>query len=136
MESETTLVWAESGVVLHTVSLVDLAHVVVVFPDNSELDDTLGDGDDLKSLPVFGVLLEESGLLEGGDELYECVSSGQILLQLISLSIGVAIPYRCGPAQTLAQTLRMKGIYVEVKCEEVARDSNRIWIVIAKLEEG
>ena len=75
MESETTLVWAERGVILHTVSLVDLAYVVVVLPDYAELDDTLGNGDDLKSLPVLGVLLEERGVLEGGDELCECVSS-------------------------------------------------------------
>lgn len=75
MESETTLVWAEGGVVLHTVSLVDLANVVVVFPDYSELDDTLGNCDDLKCLPVLGVLLEEGRVLEGGDELYESVSS-------------------------------------------------------------
>ena len=44
--------------------------LTVVLPDNAELDDALGDGDDLESLLVFGVLGEEGGGLEGGDELY------------------------------------------------------------------
>lgn len=70
MEAETALVGTESGVELHAVSLLDLALALVVLPDNAELDDALGDGDDLKSLLVFGVLGEEGGGLEGGDELY------------------------------------------------------------------
>ena len=41
----------------------------VVLPDNAELDDTLGNGNDLKGLLVLGVLLEESRRLKGGDEL-------------------------------------------------------------------
>lgn len=41
----------------------------VILPDNAELDDTLGDGDDLKGLAVLGLLLEKSGVLEGGGEL-------------------------------------------------------------------
>lgn len=70
MEAETALVGTESGVELHAVSLLDLALALVVLPDNAELDDALRDGDDLKSLLVFGVLGEEGGGLEGGDELY------------------------------------------------------------------
>jgi hypothetical protein len=70
VEAETALVGTESGVELHAVSLLDLALALVVLPDNAELDDALGDGDDLKSLLVFGVLGEEGGGLEGGDELY------------------------------------------------------------------
>lgn len=41
----------------------------IIFPDNAELNDTLGDGDDLKGLAVLGLLLEKSGVLEGGGEL-------------------------------------------------------------------
>ena len=71
MEAETALVGTESRVELHTVSLLDLALALVVLPDNTELDDALGDGDDLKGLLVFGVLGEEGGGLKGGDELCE-----------------------------------------------------------------
>lgn len=69
MKSETTLVWAESGVELNSVSAVDLGLEFVILPDDSELDDSLGDGDDLEGGLVFGVLLEEGGVFEGGDEL-------------------------------------------------------------------
>lgn len=69
VETETTLVGAQGRVELHTVATVDLDLVVVVLPDNTELDDTLRDGDDGQSLAVFGVLLEESGVLEGGGQL-------------------------------------------------------------------
>jgi len=69
VETKTTLVGAECGVELHAVALVDLALALVVLPYHAELDNPLGDGDDLKSLFVFGVLLEQAGALEGGDEL-------------------------------------------------------------------
>lgn len=42
---------------------------LIILPDNAELDNALGDGDDLKSLAVLGLLLEKSGVLEGGGEL-------------------------------------------------------------------
>jgi hypothetical protein len=71
VEAETALVWTEGRVELHTVALVDLALALVVLPDDAELDDALGDGDDLESLPVLGVLLEDGGAFQGGDELYE-----------------------------------------------------------------
>ena len=70
VEAETALVWAEGRVELDAVALVDVAHALVVFPDNAELDDALGDGDDLESLLVLWVLLEDGGALEGGGELY------------------------------------------------------------------
>lgn len=69
METETTLVGTEGGVELDTETAVDLDLALVVLPDNAELDDTLGDGDDLEGLAVLGVLLEESGVLEGRGEL-------------------------------------------------------------------
>jgi hypothetical protein len=59
VESETALVWAESGIELNAVSLVDLALALVVFPDNAELDDTLRDGGNLESLLILWVLLED-----------------------------------------------------------------------------
>jgi hypothetical protein len=78
VQAETTLVRTESRVELHTVALVDLALARVILPDDAELDDTLGDGDDLESLPVLRVLLEKSGRLKGGDELYGMVSNGSL----------------------------------------------------------
>lgn len=42
---------------------------LVILPDNAELNHALGDGDNLESLAVLGLLLEESGVLEGGSEL-------------------------------------------------------------------
>lgn len=88
VETEATLVGAKSGVELDTESAVDLDLgkselwqfrqfekkiksylAFVILPDNAELDDTLGDGDDLKGLAVLGLLLEKSGVLEGGGEL-------------------------------------------------------------------
>jgi hypothetical protein len=43
---------------------------LVILPDNAELNHALGDGDNLESLAVLGLLLEESGVLEGGRKLY------------------------------------------------------------------
>ena len=69
VQAETALVWAEGGVELDSVAAVDLDLVLVVFPDNSELDDALRDGDDLEGGLVFGVLFEEGAVFEGGDQL-------------------------------------------------------------------
>jgi len=69
MESETTLVWTQGRVELYTISAVDLNVVLVIFPDNTELDDALGDRDDLEGGLVFGVLFEECGVFEGRDQL-------------------------------------------------------------------
>lgn len=70
VESKSSLVWSQSGVELHTVAAVNLHLVLVVFPDNAELDDTLGDGDDFQGGFVFGFLFEEGGVLESADEFF------------------------------------------------------------------
>jgi hypothetical protein len=70
VEAETTLVGAESRVELDAVALVDITLALVVFPDNAELDNALGYGDNLESLLVLGVLLEDGRALEGGGELW------------------------------------------------------------------
>lgn len=69
MKTETTLVRTEGRVVLDTVTTVDLDLVLVVLPDDTELDDALGDGGDLESTLVLGVLLEESRVLQGRGKL-------------------------------------------------------------------
>jgi hypothetical protein len=69
VEPEATLVGTKSGVELDTVSTVDLDLAFIIFPDNTELDDTLRNGDDLKSLAELRLLLEKSGVLESGGEL-------------------------------------------------------------------
>ena len=68
VESQTTLVWTKSRVELNTISTVDLQLSLVIFPDNSELDDSLGDGDDLEGNLVFWILLKECAVFEGRDE--------------------------------------------------------------------
>jgi hypothetical protein len=84
VETETALVGTKSGVELHTVTLIDLALALVVLPDNTELDDTLGNGGNLEGLLVLGVLLEEGGGFEGGDEL--CKSELALLWTIESQS--------------------------------------------------
>lgn len=69
MESKTALVRSEGRVVLNTITAVDLEVALVVFPDNAELDDTLGDGDDLEGGAELGVLREELGVFESAHEL-------------------------------------------------------------------
>jgi hypothetical protein len=70
MESQSSLVWAQGRVKLHTVSAVDLDLVLVIFPDDTELDDAFWDGDDLEGGLVLGLLLEEGAVFEGGDKLF------------------------------------------------------------------
>jgi hypothetical protein len=86
VETKTSLVGAESGVELDTVSTVDLHVAVVVLPDNTELDHTLGDGNDGKGGLQLGRDLKELGGLEGGDQLWMDVSQ----LRLYQLSGGGA----------------------------------------------
>lgn len=74
VQTETALVRTEGRVELHSVTAVDLDLVLVVFPDNSELDDALGDGGNLEGFFVFWVLLEEGRVLEGGGQLWRGVS--------------------------------------------------------------
>jgi hypothetical protein len=70
VESETTLVWTESRVELDTVTTVDLWLVLVIFPDDAELDDSFWDGDDLQGGLVFRLLLKKGGVFEGRDQLW------------------------------------------------------------------
>lgn len=69
VETKTSLIGAKGGVELDSVTTVDLWLELVIFPDNTELDDALWDGDNLKGSLVFGVLLEERGVLKGGGQL-------------------------------------------------------------------
>jgi hypothetical protein len=87
METETTLVGAQSGVELNTETTVHLNLVVVIFPDDTELDDTLGDGDDGESLAVLRVLLEESGVLKGRGELWGNLLDGRNMIDSIDVRI-------------------------------------------------
>ena len=72
VKSKTSLVWTQSRVELHTVSSVHLHLSLVILPDHSELDHSFGNGSNLEGGLVFGILLEEGGILEGGDELCCC----------------------------------------------------------------
>lgn len=73
VETETALVGTEGRVELDTVTTVDLESTAVVLPDDSELDDTLRDGDNLESGLVLGVLGEQSAVLKGAGQLcYSC----------------------------------------------------------------
>lgn len=71
VKAEATLVGAEGGVELDSEGIVDLDLALVVLPNNAELDDALGDGDDLEGVAVLGVLLEERAVLEGGGKLWK-----------------------------------------------------------------
>lgn len=75
VEAQTALVGTKSAVELHTETAVDLTLALVVLPGNTELDDALGDGGDLESLAVLGVLLEEGGVLQGRGKLCETAVS-------------------------------------------------------------
>lgn len=58
VEAQAALVWAQSRVELHTVSAVHLQVAGVVFPDYTELNDSLGNRDNLECCPVLGKLLQ------------------------------------------------------------------------------
>lgn len=70
MESQTTLVGAEGRVELNSVAAIDLNFAFVAFPDDAELDDSFGDGDDFEGGLVFGVFFEEGAVFEGGYEFW------------------------------------------------------------------
>jgi hypothetical protein len=59
---------------LNAEASVDLGLALIVLPDDAELDDSLWDGGDSESGFVFWVLLEERGVLEGGDKLWRMVN--------------------------------------------------------------
>lgn len=65
VQAETTLVWTQSRVELNTVSAVHLELSLVIFPDNTELDNALRDRDNLQGSLIFGLLLEEGAVFEG-----------------------------------------------------------------------
>jgi hypothetical protein len=74
VQTETTFVWTEGGVELDSVSTVYLDLVLVIFPDDTELDDAFWDGSDLEGFLVFWVLFEEGRVLEGGGQLWWGIS--------------------------------------------------------------
>lgn len=63
---------------MHTVSAIDLDLSLVVFPGDSELDDSLGNGGDFESDLVFWVLLEEGGILERRGKLWGQAQSANL----------------------------------------------------------
>lgn len=65
MKPKSAFVRTQSAVELHTVSTVDLRLAFVVFPDNTELNDAFWDRGNLEGSSVFGMLFEESAVLEG-----------------------------------------------------------------------
>lgn len=65
MESKTSLIRTQSRIELDTVSAVELWLSLVILPDNAELDDTLGDGNDLEGGFVFWVGVEEGTVFKG-----------------------------------------------------------------------
>ena len=69
MEAETALVRTECRVELHAIPPIDLDLILVIFPDNAELDDTLGDCGDSKCLFVLRIFMEERRVFEGRDQL-------------------------------------------------------------------
>ena len=69
METEAAFIGPKGGIELDSIAPVDLDLVLVILPDNAELDDSFGDGGDLEGFFVVGVLLEEGRVLEGRDEL-------------------------------------------------------------------
>jgi hypothetical protein len=69
METKTTLVGTEGRVELDTVTTVELELTRDVFPNNTELNDTLRNLNDFQAASQVRVDLEELGVLEAGDEL-------------------------------------------------------------------
>lgn len=113
MQAKTALVRTKGGVELDTEAAVDLELTLVIFPDDAEVNDALGDSGDLESGAVFGVLLKEGGVLEGGGEFCgserEDVSVEQVVFAFGS-GEGIAdlvMRYRCAcpcrPARTQAR---------------------------------
>ena len=100
VQPQAALVGAESGVELHTVAAVGLEVAGIIFPNDAELDDTLGDRDDLERGAVLGVLLEERGVLEGEDELWKKFMSVPKSSQMLS---GIVSAHPCRPARTRAR---------------------------------
>lgn len=64
VETKTSLVRTKGGIELHPVSAVKLWLSLIIFPDDSELDDTLGDGNDLEGSFIFWVGFEEGAVFK------------------------------------------------------------------------
>lgn len=73
MQSKTTLVWTKGAVELDTVSNVNFDVTVVIFPWNTELDNTFRDLNNLESLPVLWLLFEKwsEGCFDFVESLFE-----------------------------------------------------------------
>lgn len=56
---------------MDSVSAVDLWLSLIILPDYAELDDALGNRDNLEGCLVFRVCLEKGTVLQSGDKLYE-----------------------------------------------------------------
>lgn len=74
METETTLVRAESRVELDSKTPVDGDGSVISLPDDTEVDDSLRDRDDVERTTVLWVGLEE--WLKGRGDLVDRLQSG------------------------------------------------------------
>jgi hypothetical protein len=59
MESQTSLVWTECRVKLHSVSAVDLEATLVILPHNAELNHALRDGNNVHKTLQFGMLFKQ-----------------------------------------------------------------------------
>jgi hypothetical protein len=75
VESETTLVWTQSRVELDSETPVDGDRSIVSLPNDSEVDDSLRNRDDLKCPTVVWVLDEE--WLEGRGDLMDSLLSAK-----------------------------------------------------------
>lgn len=75
MKAKTAFVGTKCRIELHAVATVHLHLVLVVFPDHAKLNDSLGDGSNFQGCLIFGVLLEEGGVLEGGDKFWTGIGS-------------------------------------------------------------
>lgn len=97
VESQTTLVGTKGRVELHAVTLVDLQLALVIFPDDSKLNDTLRDSRNLESSAVLRVLCEEGAVLKSACQLY--YSSATV----VSPNVDSLIAYLGKLARTRAQ---------------------------------
>lgn len=70
MKAQSSLVRPQCGIELHAISPIDLNLALVIFPDDAELNHSLGHGSNFQSGLVFRVLGEKGGVLEGGHKFY------------------------------------------------------------------
>lgn len=77
MQPQSTLVWTQGRVELHSVTPVDGHTSIILFVGDSELDDPLWDLNDGECATVLWVLDEER--LEGGGDLVDGLQSAPAL---------------------------------------------------------